>query len=404
MPALANPTQKPTRASFARMLAQLTIGLGLSTVASIFADSAFSQQCDRCANMASPSCGCESENGHGLAPRPCTKCVPKPSLGEMLLNHFDRVGDRYEAKAKKPERIPSCGCESARSPSCGSEMPQSPNCGCESISVQQPIGNNSTQFSPLRTAPPRPFPIDPSQFSNGSIGNNHLNSSSPPIVTISPTQKMQSPAINALQKSPPQITPAPEPMVQKTPFEQRKPATEHNRIPAAETPPTNRYNPNSVKQAPLDVPDTPPSWAPKSSRPDKVNPKSPESNLPDVLVDPFKDDASFHGTRRRMEGILLSNDRQVSTKSLPIAPIDQAESQADGLSPINRPNRFTPAQLSTPSLQFEASDSESIETSKVVSSSFAQALPVKVVARKANSKPDSNELPPVSRIKVPNRR
>ncbi len=397
MPALANPTQKPTRASFARMLAQLTIGLGLSTVASLFADSAFSQQCDRCANMASPSCGCESENGNRLAPSPCTKCVPKPSLGEMLLNHLDRVGDRIEAKAKKPERIPSCSCESARSPSCGSEMPQSPNCGCESISAQQPIGNISTQFSPSRTAPPRPFPIDPSQFSNGSIGNNHLNSSTPPIVTISPTQK-----------SPSQITPAPEPMVQKTPFEQRKPAIEHNRIPAAETPPTNRYHPNSVKQAPLDVPDTPPSWAPKSSRPDKVNPKPPESNLPDVLVDPFKDDASFQGTRRRMEGILLSNDRQVSTKSLQIAPIDRAESQADGLSPINppinRPSRFTPAQLSAPSLQFEASESESSETSKVVSSSFVQALPVKVVARKANAKPDSNELPPVTRIKVPNRR
>ena len=350
MPALANPTQKPTRASFARMLAQLTFGLGISAVASMFADSAFSQQCDRCAAMASPSCGCESEKGLRLAPSPCTKCVAKPSLGEMLLNHLDRAGDRIESKAKKPKRIPSCGCESARSPSCGSETPQCPTCGCESISVQQPTGNNSTYFSPSRTAPPRPFPIDPSQFSNSSNGsdwNNHLNSSSPPIVTILPTQKMQSPAINAFQMSPPQITPAPEPMVQKMPFEHRKPAMEHHRIPAAETLPPNRYHPNSVKQAPLEVLDTPPSWAPKSSRP-------PESKLPDVFVDPFKDDASFRGTRKRMEGILLSNDRQVSTKTLQFAPTDHEEPQADGLSPINRSSRFSPAELSTPSLQFEA--------------------------------------------------
>ena len=404
MPSLANPTQKPIRASFARMLAQLTIGLGISTVASLFADSAYSQQCDRCANMASQSCGCESQNGHRLAPSPCTKCAPKPSMGEMLLSHFDRVGDRIEAKAKKSDRAASCGCESARVPSCGCETPQSPTCGCESISVQRPIGNDSTQISQSRMALPRPFPIDPSQFSNGSVGNNHLNRSSPPIVTISPSQKMQLPNGNTLQKSPLPLSPAPEPMVQNAPFEQRKPTTKQNRIPATETPTTNRYQPNTVKSTPSVLPDTPPAWAPKSSRPEPSNPRSLESNLPDVLVDPFKDDASFQGTKRKMEGILLSSDRRVSTNALRIAPIDQAESPADGLFPTNRPTRLTPSQLSTPSLQFEASESESSETSKVVSSSYVQALPVNVASRKVTSKPDSNEVPPVSRIKVPNRR
>ena len=84
--------------------------------------------------------------------------------------------------------------------------------------------------------------------------------------------------------------------------------------------------------------------------------------------------------------------------------MDQAEPQENFQSPTDSPLRLTPSQLSTPSLQFEAAESESGETSKVVSSSYLEGMQVKVRTRKTMTKTDASELPPVSRISVPTRR
>ena len=396
MPALANTTQKPMRASYARTLAHLTIGLGISTAASMFAGSAFCQQCDRCAASRSPSCGCELEAKRSFESSPCRcKCVPKPSLGEMLLSHLDRVGDRIEAKAKNSRRSPTCGCESS----------QSPNCGCESISVHRMSSNEAIQYTPSRMAKPSPFATDPSQFSNGSIGGNHLNGPSAPIVTAPATTQMKTTPDIAFPQSLAPFTPVPGMTVQRMPFEQRNSNAEHNRIPAAETPPANRYHPNAVKAIPSDPP---PSWAPKSSsRPVISSPLTPaESKLPDVLVDPFKDDASFRGTRQKMEGVLLTSDRRAQPNGLRLAPPDQGKDAQANPNPIQieRPTRLTPKQRNSPNSQIDAADSAPTESSHVVSLSYLEVAPVRFVVRKELSKDDPTGMPQVPRIKVPSKR
>ncbi len=353
MPAPANLSKKPTRASFARMLAHITIGLGISTGAAIVAGPAHSQSCDRCASLKSPTCDCEYENRTEQKQWYC-RCVPKPSLGEQLLSHFDKVGDRIEAKAKKP-----CNgqCDQAARrhynlfPTCGCESPQGPSCGCE--------------YSPSQNAIVRPFSSDPNRFAIGSIGDKHINT---PL------------HIDPIAKTP--VATAPEPTLKSIPFEQKKATPEL----------TNLSDP-------------PPAWVPDSKPLKDTEPITPaESTLPDVLVDPFKDDASFRGTRQKMEGILLTSNPQPSTQDLGFGPSNRVVGEESSPIKPEKPSRLTPSKISGANLQFEATESASSNGSQVVPSNFFEESKGRFIVRKEMPKRYSDEMPLVPRMRVPTKR
>ena len=384
-------TQKPIGASFARVLAHLTIGFGISTGAATFAGPAFSQTCDRCTGLNAASCGCELQRSC-KGPKPCNcNCVPKPSLGEMLLSRLDKMGDRIEAKTKK-----QCDgrCDQApmsytdRGPTCGCESPQNPSCDCESS--QMPNIYAPFHYAPLQANSVPALPSDRNRFAVGSIGDKRLNNSTTHPTTI-PAKKKMAPNAFGMPQDLTTIAPDPVPTVQRIPFEPRTPT--HNRIPVVETgiePQEPQSLPNSLKGIPSDQP---PFWAPNTpSKP----PAESGSKLPDVLVDPFKDDARIRGTRQNMEGVLLTSDRQQSTNTLRLAPPDQAQGET--------PARLTPTQRNSNGLEFEATDSVSTEDSRVVPSSFAELVPVKVALRKEPSKSIPNDMPSVSKIRVPQKR
>ena len=366
MPAPVNFLHKPTKHSFARMLAQMTIGLGITAGAAFVASPSYSQSCDRCAGLKQPTCGCETETHSRSATKPCNcNYSPKPSLGEQLLSHFDRLGDRIEAKART---FSKCQCDQAANsrynpgPTSGCESSQGPSCGCETCSAQSLWGLIPFQNSPSRVATPSPLHVDPNRSANGSIGDKNLHT--PPI------QNNNNSAIK------PPLAQPPEPTLERIPFELRK------------------LTPDNKTQS-----DPPPAWAPKP----KVLQKSPaELKLPDVLVDPFKDDASFRGTRQKMEGILLTSDRRAQLNGRRLAPPDQANDEQAIPIQIEKPTRLTPKQRNASNIQLDAADSAPIVSSQVVSSSYVEVAPV--VVRKEISKDDPTGMPHVPRIRVPSKR
>ena len=408
MPVQASLQQKTKRAYVARMLAQLTIGLGVCTGAAFLASPGFSQSCDRCAGANSPSCGCENANAKPAGTKTCAcKCSPKPSFGEKILSHLDQVGDRLEAKAAKSSKGqcdpkptnrlgigPTCGCESPKDPTCGCESPVGPSSGCESCSSPKSVLRTPFQQSQL---PPiaRQFTGDSSRFATGSIGDKQLKET--PSSPASPTKLPQ--AKSGPQKplvATPMTPSAPEPSVQRVPFEQKRAASPSNRIPADETNQPVQTMPNTLKPVPSDPP---PTWNANTKLPPAASSAPPASTTPDVLVDPFKDDVSFHGTRDKMEGILLTSDRQVADNLLRMPP---AESDV--------PSRLTPKQRGSSSvpefsgLQFEAAGSDSVHGSQVVPSSYFELVPVKMDVRKEAPKATANDTPHVSKMRVPSKR
>ena len=392
MPAQSNLGKKTKRAYIARMLAHLTIGLGVSTGAAMLAGPALSQSCDRCAGLISPSCGCENATPKTFGPMTCgCKCTPTPSLGEKILSHFDRVGDRMEAKAAKSHKDqcdqnlrnrlglnPTLGCESPTGPTgpnCGCESPRGPNCGCESCAASPSFARTPFQQSRL---PPivSQFQVDSSRFANGFIDDKHLKPT--PTTQVSPTKEIRAnPGPQKPLVSTPVTPLSPEPSVQRIPFEQKSAAKSVNRIPADETGPSVPSIPNTLKPVPSDPP---PTWNTNTKLPPVASPAPPSSKTPDVLVDPFKDDVSYRGTRDKMEGILLTSDRQVANNSLRLAPTEP-----------EAPSRLTPSQRHAPKqpdvsgLQFEAASTDTMQSSQVVSSSYF-------------------EMPRVSKMRVPSKR
>ena len=354
------------------MLAHITIGLGISTGAAFVASPAYGQACDRCVGLKSPTCGCESETGPGPKQSYC-KCVPKPSLGEQLLSHFDKVGDRIEARAKTP-----CNgqCDQvARGrynlcPTCGCESPQGPSCGCEFNTIQPSRVAAPFQYSHSKTVTARPFPGDPSRSAIGSIGDKQINK------PVHNDQLVNTP-----------VPPAPNSTIPLIPIE-RIPVEQRRSTPVL-----------------TDLSDPPPAWAPDPMPLKETNPMTPtESKLPDVLVDPFKDDVSFRGTRQRMEGILLTSDRQVSTKDLRLIPSDRVtEEESIPIKP-KKPSRLSPVKPIGPNLQFEATESASSNGSQIVPSNFVEESMGRVIVRKEMPKRYSDEMPQVPRMRVPTKR
>jgi len=410
MPTFANPKQMPKRVSLARMLAHLTFGFGTSIGATLLAPVAFGQSCDKCAGLSSPSCGCELPNGRQSGPKPCA-CVRKPSVGELILSHFDRVGDQIEAKAKRSGKGATCGCESPQGPSCGTESFQAPSCGCETpqrpscgCEVCSPTGYSQfarVQLPPIQSALLRPNAGPSFQAGNGALADKPSNMSQPLTGKQPVAKKLDlNTAVNSADPS--------EPNVQRVPFENRKsPAISTNRIPVVETGPSAAPSiPNVLKPIPSEVP---PAWTPKTLPPKAKHTAPIETKQPDVLVDPFKDDVSSRNKKKSM--IQLTSDRQIAPNSLRLEPSEPFTAEQEESLTIDRPARLTPKQKLKPTnetspanLQLEASGSTSNDRPQVVSSSYLHATPVPVVVRKESYQDKTTEMPNVSKIRVPAKR
>ncbi len=412
MPALANPNQKRMRASIARMIAHMTIGLGITSLSMLGLGQLHAQTCDRCAGLASPNCGCEFASSTASGPKRCAcKCVPKQSLGEKLLGQLERFGDRIEANARNSSAVGKCQCDqdsktlSNRAPTCGCETSE-PSCGCEYGPGSADGTMHRSQYAPSQVPILRPSTRNAMPFSNGSQDGTY---SAPPIPKSMNTQPRATLESATTPTNPKFSTPslnAPEPKVQ--------------RVPLVEPNSTKQYTPSTLKPTPFDPP---PEYVPKPSQPKPKSAPNLDPNMPDVLVDPFKDDASFRGTRIKKEGVLLTSGRRTSNNDMkssvqkterssqPTEREDRevpgsdgpSDRRSDGPSELTTSQRQSPTAGNGPSLQFEASVPSSGEQSRVVSSSYMEALPVKVV-RRATANPEVNDFPQVPKVRVPQKR
>jgi len=244
-------------------------------------------------------------------------------------------------------------------------------------------------------------PDKPDRYANGSEGDKPAPFLSQPP---KPQRAVQHPAsLNTLAP----IVPAP-PQITKPPFENRRlDAAPQRRLPADE----------KVSRGGASIPNILESS--RSAPFESVKPIPPASNiapapavqpsLPDVLVDPFKDDARVLRKPSDLNGVLLTSDRRVLTSGLLLrspTPLTEAADDLNGRVPA----RLTANQRLDPNNSRKAvdeeSDSEEVK-SDVVPSAFYKQVPVQSKVRRQNSLPKTatlDEAPSVPRMAVPTRR
>jgi hypothetical protein len=334
MPAIANSTQAPKRATFARKLTRLSLGLSVAAWVHSSPISALGQTCDQCASqharMLDPSCGCEPSLPSDRSKKNCTvPCVPKPSFAEKFLKRLDELGDSIETRSMQSSR-PTRRCNSNPVGSnCECTPVATPSCGCESHS----IAPTSTRWQDSGSKPNAsyPFPDNPNKHAIGSLGDQHLI---PPTI--------------------------------ETPL-----------IPSEDSP----------------------------QAPSNALPGRDKSSLPDVLVDPFKDDVSASRPLRK-HGVSLTSDMQ--SKTPPALVRGKTPRNQDAVvSRSDAPAKLTADQRAVPSIQFDAVEPvppTSNEEPIVVPSSFWDPRPVVISPRRNVKSTDQENAPHVPRMQVPLKR
>ncbi len=151
------------------------------------------------------------------------------------------------------------------------------------------------------------------------------------------------------------------------------------------------------------TPLTPPEDSPQA--PPNALPGLDKSSLPDVLVDPFKDDASAAQPLRK-RGVSLTSDMQSKTP----------QALVRGKTPRNQdavvfrsdaPAKLTADQRAVPSIQFGAVEPVAPPSNKepiVVPSSFWDMRPVAISPRRNVRSTDQENAPHVQRTQVPLKR
>ncbi|MCU0720549.1 MAG: hypothetical protein MUC83_12645 [Pirellula sp.] len=330
--------QEPTlrRRHFARILESVIATSALVTIASL--PTAAMGQSPSCGieqpnptcgvESPDPSCGCESPlmRPSQTAPTKGPVCFRPRSLSfaEKFLKHLDRVGDQVEWEAARKSALTcSCGaCDvsNAGGPSCGCESPYAiagtsmPSCGCgPSVPFGMPIamprngaGTNGAQ----------PFVNNSGRAGQG--GQSGFSANTAPMF---PNIPKESQAIGKISDSgtvkprteKPVAAPATQPNLNKS----RETSNSEKAI-KQETPPTipsaglpRTTNNSAVDQLPVlqPTPTEDRSALPSESPAPTLPPSLPESQdeIPDVLIDPFKDDASWKGNRNRLNGVRLTS-------------------------------------------------------------------------------------------------
>jgi len=347
------------RRHFARMLESMIATSALFTIV-----------CFPIAAMAqSPSCGLEQPNPTCGVESPCPSCgcespLLKPehsapikgpvcyrprslSFAEKFLKHLDRVGDQVEWEASRKSSPtcscgannpastlgPSCGCESA-TPSAGAGMP---SCGC---GPSVPFGlPNATSRNNASTYAVQPFVNNP-----GRAGQGGQPGSSASATPMFPNKPKESQAIGKISDNGtvgPKIekpVAAPVPKNQKTDDAKPAPVKPQLPTPEAKTEIPESKTENAVERGPtpttpsIGLPQTPNSSPvdslpvlqptptednkslPSENQTPSLPPALPQSQdeIPDVLIDPFKDDASWKGNRNRLNGVRLTSGEAIN--------------------------------------------------------------------------------------------
>jgi hypothetical protein len=363
MPNANKPYQTMNRASFSRVLLGLTIsaGVGLAIIAQ--SDRLEAHPGDQCvANTipsSDPSCGCENKiHSHPQRTKnACSTCKPAcgPSFAEKFLKKLDEAGDRFEASRRK---VKSGQCDSCFQQKKGRSSPPlshapKPSCVCESCS-SDPVYIPTHPHLPVRKSLPGV---------SGAIGDQ-----SPKEPTKEPTKPI------------PQETnkPSQEPALVRAPFEPRTPPTPPSTIPEPAAAPVENAEPTNLPPA---TPTTP--------------------ALPDVLVDPFRDDPTAFRNPAQTKSIQLTSARRAQ----PNGPRLRSPQIAEPMT-IAAPEPLTPSQCNATRTEIGiATDTIELDcTEAVVPIAYQQMLPVRVSLRSSSSPSDSGEEPRVSRIAVPRSR
>jgi hypothetical protein len=271
--------------------------------------------------------------------------------------------------------------------------------------------------SPARPVFSPNFPADPNKHAIGSIGDQHIampNSPAIPPKTAPLTRPSTQP--NVPPKAPPTLTSLPdkklmdevvsEPTVSKIPFEKRSPnSAAPQRILPVDTPATHEHDHEHAHEE-LEQPTSPFGAIPRDVTPlppATTLPPSPiEQSLPDVLVDPFKDDV---GVVRSEDGIVLTSSRQTKSSGLLL------RSKQKGKNPnaVETPAKLTPTQRQTPSISLGGGELPSNVTSAVIPSAYHEIVPMHApvnVAPRRDVAPIKilEDEPNVSKIAVPMQR
>ncbi len=342
----------------------------LSATLWLSGSSAFAQMCDQCDSApAVPTCRCKTCACTEVR-TPCG-CRPRAkSIGEKILDRLDSAGDRIESRlpvihgCKSPGcHEASCGCEAAASgPSCGCEA----SCGCEMAASEPTCGCEGwTRESVATLNQPGLPPIVKRTDAIPNLAPNRMIRAETP----SPQRPLE-PKLNEGS------------LKGAVPVESRA-----NRIPFVPRPG------NASKNDVVPLLNAKPSKTPDSS---PVPNASPNDALPDVLVDPFRDDARSRKSKSLIPTLLTS--KAEPTEATMVHASHQKEGGID-LGPAIAPPRLTDRQRWIDDEQ-GANEVEST----VVKSAYVEAVPVNVVRRKSPERSPSNSdgtEPKVSKKKVP---
>lgn len=328
------PQESPLqRRHFANLLKAISAASTLTVLVSLPPTSLGQQACASCdkplptcgVESPNPSCGCDALWNPGYMPAPAPVCVRPRSLSfaEKILRRLDRIGDQIEYEASVSS---SCACcsggvahpQAAGAATSGCESPGfgrgvgMPSCGC---GPSVPFGIHSPMSQGQRGTHGQSFTADSSKRHGrpGQGGSTGVSEVGP----MFPDKPQDLQAIGKLSDQPgaaprmekPVIAPAP----QVPPLETSKPQSTDSQLLSPFSPPVPLpdNDAKSVNDRPRLLPT--PSEEHEFRSSDKSAPLSPpalpeaQDEIPDVLIDPFKDDASWRGKRDRMNGVRLSS-------------------------------------------------------------------------------------------------
>ena len=269
-----------------------------------------------------PSCGCEIPllKPARTAPPGGPVCFRPRSLSfaEKFLKQLDRVGDQLEWEAARSSCLtcscgagnvsmtfgPSCGCESA-TPISGAAMP---SCGC-GPNVPTGLPNAMTRNG-VGTNPPQPFSNNIGGAGQGGRPNSSVGNGS-----MFPNKPKETQALGKISDQsavPPKTEkPVAAPVPQVNGPRTENPIDRGGQSDVqSPTPRPNIERPSADRLPVLQPTPTEDSTTqPDEKQSPALPPALPQSQdeIPDVLIDPFKDDASWKGNRNRLNGVRLAS-------------------------------------------------------------------------------------------------
>jgi len=388
-----------------------------------------------------PSCGCDAPK----AGTSCSRCASQPrklSIAEEFLRQFDRIGDRIEARANQghahcvhktvgfkaqvgssTQPVKSCDC-----PDCsagyhegtGSTWSPSHTKGQASGTISDtphknpnpPGSKESAAPSDSKSVPATQNPsasplhpnVPPERQATGKIRDTEAD--------VMPSKPVKAPSDNELldltrtpipparkMESPPQDIPVTIPDA-PVPFEPRFPTGEPKLKSIDET------QLQSIDEDPIPKPKMPKNFGKPDSDNTPTSLPLPNSELrrvpdsepqiPDVLVDPFKDDVSRYDEQANIDGIRLSSG-QASNHSNKLRD-ERNRSTTNPLrlkeTPTLYQDHVVPPAIAVEPIRRRASD-------EVVRTSQSELSPVQLRSQDTSRTEDPGAVPRVARKPVP---